>query len=289
MMFTPPPRLRVGVIGVGRVGAVLGSALQSAGHPVVAVHAVSEKSRARALSHFPATDIVEIPEVIAASDAVLFAVPDDVLPQLIQGIAATTGFRDQQFIIHTSGVHGLSVLSPAAQQGAITMALHPAMTFTGDDSDRARLVAAPFAVTALGAAQAAAEALVIEMGGEPRRLDDADRVQYHAALSHASNHLNTLVGEVIDLLTAAGIDRSELFAAPLMQASLDNAIRSGIHALTGPVSRGDVETVRQHVAQLPFGNTRNAYLALARDTVARCLAAQRIDAETAQQLLDVLT
>ncbi|MEY4347708.1 MAG: hypothetical protein RIS43_127 [Actinomycetota bacterium] len=277
-------RLRVGIIGVGRVGSTVGRALQNAGHSVVAVHAVSAQSQTRAQEFFPATDITTIEDVVRESDLVLFAVPDDVLGNLVSGIAQSHGFRSGQFIVHTSGRFGVSVLTPAALQGALVMALHPAMTFVGVESDIHRLNACPFAVTAADDAIAVAQALVIEMGGEPHIVSEVDRVRYHAALAHASNHLTTLITQSEEMLRDIGIENGGDFLTPLVMASAENALQRGISALTGPVSRADVETVKAHIAEIPLGITHETYCALALATIDAARRANRITAAQADDL-----
>ena len=169
-----PGRLGVGVVGAGRVGAVIGSALRAAGHPVVAVSAVSEESRARAETMLPGVPILEITEVVRRSELVLLAVPDDALASLVQGLARVGAWQAGQIVVHTSGRHGVRVLDPARPAGVIPLALHPAMTFTGTSLDLSRLVGCPFAVTGPGPVLPIGQALVVEIG-EPvgKRVDIA--------------------------------------------------------------------------------------------------------------------
>ena len=84
------------------------------------------------------------------------------------------------------------------------------------------------------------EALVVEMGAEPVRIPEAVRPLYHAALAHGANHLVTLVRDCVDTLEPAGVHPADRLVAPLLSAALDNALRHGDRALTGPVARGDV-------------------------------------------------
>ena len=107
-----PARLAVGVVGTGRVGAVLGAALARAGHRVVAAYAVSVEPAARPRIA-PGVALVTPPEVFAASDLVILAVPDDALPGLVEGLVATRSIRAGQIVVHTSGRHGADVLEPA--------------------------------------------------------------------------------------------------------------------------------------------------------------------------------
>ena len=283
-----PARLSVGVVGAGRVGAVLGAALELAGHRVVAVSAVSAASRARAADLLPAAAVLPAPAVVAAADLVLLAVPDDVLPGLVDGLVRD--LRAGQLLAHTSGRYGVGVLEGATRAGALPLALHPAMTFTGRREDLARLVGACFGITAPLPLRPIAEALVVEMGADPQWVEEDRRALYHAALVGGSNHLATLVNESVDLLRRCGVEDPERLLAPLLGASLDNALRSGDAALTGPVARGDAGTVAAHVRELRqvSPETAAAYVAMARLTADRALAAGLLDPAAAEALLDVL-
>jgi predicted short-subunit dehydrogenase-like oxidoreductase (DUF2520 family) len=280
--------LRVGIIGVGRVGSALGRALQNAGHSIAYATAISQSTHNRVASYFPATDIAPADVVVANSDLVLIAVPDDVMPQLVSGLAATVGFRPGQIVLHTSGRFGLDVLAPASVQGALCIAAHPAMTFVGAESDVLRLNACPFAITARDEAAAIAQALVLEMGGEPQFISEEDRVRYHAALAHASNHLTTVIAQSENMLRDIGVSDPASFITPLVMASAENALQRGAQALTGPISRGDVETIRAHIDQIPLGKARDTYVALARATVETAVSAKKITAEKAAEILAVL-
>jgi predicted short-subunit dehydrogenase-like oxidoreductase (DUF2520 family) len=285
-----PPRLRVGVVGTGRAGAVLGAALARAGHHVVAAYAVSETSRLRAEALLPGVPLMTVPEVLAAADLVLLTVPDDVLPGLVQGLADTGAVHPGQFLAHASGRFGYAVLDPATARGALPLALHPVMTFTGTSVDLPRLTGVPFGVTAPDPLRPAAEALVVEMGGDPVWVAEGHRVLYHAALAHGSNHLVTLEAQVLDLLTAAGVEHPARLVAPLLSAALDNVLRYGDAALTGPVARGDAGTVAAHLAEISTvaPETRATYVALARATADRALANGMLRPDAAERLLDVL-
>ena len=285
-----PARLDVGVVGAGRVGPVLGAALAAAGHRVVAVSGVSDRSRARAAALLPGVPLLPVPETVARADLALVAVPDDVLPGLVDGLAATGGWRAGQLVAHTSGRYGVAVLDPATRSGALPMALHPVMTFTGRVEDVKRLDGASFGVTAPEPLRPIAEALVVEMGGEPQWVAEEMRPLYHAALASGANHLTTLVAESADLLSRCGVEHPGRMLGPLLGAALDNALRDGDASLTGPVSRGDAGTVAAHLAELSkvSREATAAYVAMARLTADRALAAGLLDPAAAERLLDVL-
>ena len=285
-----PARLSVGVVGAGRVGVVLAAALARAGHRVVAVVRGLRRLRRRVEALLPGTPVRAADRGRRRADLVLLTVPDDVLPGLVDGLVAAGACAAASCIVHTSGRYGVAVLDAATRAGALPLALHPAMTFTGRHEDLARLAGACFGVTAPDPLRPIAEALVVEMGGDPQWVDEEQRPLYHAALAAGANHLATLVNESVDLLRRCGVEEPERLLAPLLGAALDNALRSGDAALTGPVARGDAGTVAAHLRELRAGVARTAaaYVAMARLTADRALAAGLLKPEAAEALLDVL-
>jgi predicted short-subunit dehydrogenase-like oxidoreductase (DUF2520 family) len=285
-----PARLDVGVVGAGRVGAVLGAALARAGHNVVAASGVSDASRERAAALLPGVPLLPVPDVVARCELVLLAVPDDDLPALVGGLAETGGWQAGQMVAHTSGRHGVTVLDPAVECHAIALALHPAMTFTGTALDLDRLQDCCFGVTTAPAMRPVGEALVVEMGAEPVWIAEEDRARYHAALSHGANHLVTVVAQSMQVLAGAGVESPDRMLAPLLSAALDGALRHGDAALTGPVARGDAGTVSAHVHELAreTPDVLPTYVALARAAAVRALADGRLSPQAAERLLDVL-
>ncbi|MDX3076554.1 Rossmann-like and DUF2520 domain-containing protein [Streptomyces sp. MI02-7b] len=285
-----PARLTVGVVGAGRVGPALAAALRMAGHRPVAASGVSDASRRRAAALLPDVPLVEPAEVLARAELVLLTVPDDALPDLVTGLAETGAVRQGQLLVHTSGRYGTGVLAPALRAGALPLALHPAMTFTGTSVDVQRLAGCSFGVTAPQELRMAAEALVIEMGGEPEWIEESARPLYHAGLAIGANHLVTLVAQSMELLRASGVAEPGRMLGPLLGAALDNALRSGDAALTGPVARGDAGTVAAHLSELRKHAPEMAasYLAMARATADRALAGGLLKAEFAEALLGVL-
>ena len=285
-----PARLTVGVVGAGRVGSVLGAALARAGHRVTGTYAVSEASRARAAELLPGVPVKDVAAVVAGAELVLLAVPDDALGHLVAGLAATGVWQAGQIVVHTSGRHGVGILDPARAQHVLPLALHPAMTFTGTAMHLDRLVDCAFGVTADDALRPMAEALVLEMGGEPVWIAETDRTAYHLALAHGANHLVTLTSEAMQILASAGVEDPQRVLGPLMRAALDNALRLGDAALTGPVARGDVGTVEDHLRELDrlSPEIRRTYVAMARATALRALDSGRLRPASAEPLLETL-
>jgi len=272
-----------GVVGAGRVGSVVAARLHAAGRPVVGISARSQASLLRARTLVPEVPVRPAADVAADCDVLVLAVPDDALVAVCEELS--TVLWPGQVVVHTSGRHGLDALSAATRVGARAVALHPAMTFTGSAVDLGRGCA--MGLTAADTERALAEDLAAVLGGTPVWIDDADRVRYHAALSHGANHLVTLVAQARDLLQGIGAGaEAATILRPLLEAALDNALDLGDAALTGPIARGDVTTVRAHVDALATepSSTRDAYVAMAHATTERAAADGRLDPATAAVL-----
>jgi predicted short-subunit dehydrogenase-like oxidoreductase (DUF2520 family) len=286
-----PAQLAVGVVGAGRAGTAMAVALARAGHRVVAASGVSQASLNRISRNLPQARLARPEQVVAAADLVLLTVPDDVLPDLVRGLAETGVPMNGRLIAHASGRHGLAVLDPAVRAGALPLALHPVMTFAGRADDADKIAGISFGVTAPEQLRPVAEALVVEMGGEPVFIAEDKRGLYHAGLASAANYLVTLVATSSDLLRAAGVPDPARMLGPLLGTALENALALGDLALTGPVARGDAETVAAHVEVIAAvaPEALGTYLALARLTADRALAAGTLTSAEAQRLLGVLS
>ncbi|HEY9353042.1 MAG TPA: DUF2520 domain-containing protein, partial [Nocardioides sp.] len=271
--------LRVGVVGAGRVGAVLAAALQSAGHSIVAVAGESDASRARIASLLPGVPVEKPTAVARACDLLLLTVPDDMLGNVVKTMTDAGAIRPGMYVAHTSGRHGLAILEPAAAIGAHVMAVHPAMTFSGTSVDLARLTGCVFGLTAATPADRAfAEALVQDLGGKPMWVPEEMRTLYHAGLAHGANHLVTLVTEAMEILAAAGATDPAGTLRPLLTAALDNALDHGDAALTGPIVRGDAGTVAAHLDDIRTNapQTLASYVSMARATLDRAVSDGRL-------------
>lgn len=235
---TPPDRrsgrLGVGIVGAGRVGPVLGAALGGAGHAIIGISAVSEASRERADALLPGVPVLTVPEVVERSELVILAVPEDQLPELVAGLAATGSWQPGQLVLHTAPGHGTAVLAPAMAAGAIPLAVHPAMAFTGTSLDLARLQESWAAVTAPAPVLPIAQALAVEMGAEPVVVSEKDRPAYAEAVATASSFSTAIVQQSIALLAGIGVDEPGRLLGPLVRSAVDNALRGAAPAPVEP-------------------------------------------------------
>lgn len=308
---TPPARLSVGLISAGRVGTAVGAALERRGHVVAAVLARSQRSRDLADRRLPEARLTDAVGVADAAELLVLAVPDAALPEVVAELTAADSFRPGHIVVHVAGAVGAEILRPAADAGAVVVAAHPAMTFTGSEADVDRMEGCSWALTAPDeVGLVVGQMLVMETGGLPVTVAESHRALYHAALAHGANHLVTLVNDAAEALAASfavqtgggvegdpdgmlGTDPRALARrtlAPLLNAALANALDSGDAALTGPVMRGDAVTVSRHLDALEKvdGGISDGYRALAMRTADRCGAGRDVTDLLAPDLTEQL-
>jgi predicted short-subunit dehydrogenase-like oxidoreductase (DUF2520 family) len=218
-------RLGIGIVGAGRVGPILGAALAGAGHALVGVAAISAESRERADAILPGVPILAILELIERSELVILAVPQSELASLVEGLAATGSWQPGQLVLHTAPGLGIGVLAPALAAGAIPLAVHPAMQFTGSSVDIARLAGTWFAVTAPAPVLPIGQALVVEMGGEPVVVAEKDRAAYAEAIETATTFSSSIVEQATGILSSIGVDSPGLVLGPLVRSAVENALQ----------------------------------------------------------------
>lgn len=244
---------RVVVLGAGKVGSAAAVLLREAGYEPVAVTTRSLETAAEAETRTGAAGGIDNTAASMQGDIVLVATNDDAIATVVAEVAAADGFRPGQLVVHLSGALPLSVLAPAARVGARIGCLHPLQAFaTAEDAVRT-MPGSVFGVTPGPEAAEQVEELVRALGGESVLVADADKALYHAAAVMASNYLVAVEDGAVRLLMQAGFDEQSALRAlrPLVAGTVDNVFRHGTTAaLTGPIVRGDIDTVRGHIEAL---------------------------------------
>ncbi len=246
------------IIGTGRVGTAVGHLLADAGEQVIAVSAITEESRAAAERYVPGARVSsDIFSVATEANTIFITVPDDVIPEVAGSLADAGALQPGDRVVHVSGALGLDVLEPAREAGAEVISIHPLQTFVDTEAAIARIPGTVFAVTAgSDAGRLWAHGLVELLGGRPLDLRPEDKVLYHAGAVFACNLFLAVEKIAEGLLVGVGMSEEEARSSllPLIEGTLDNMRRLGTtRALTGPVARGDIGVVRDHLAALKRG------------------------------------
>lgn len=273
----PGAPLDVAIVGAGRVGCSIGRALLARGHRVVAATVVRKDSAKRVLDALGPVPLVEPEDAGLAATVIIIAVPDDVLAETAVRVAK--GLREGAVVIHTSGIAGIDVLAPCGENVA---AVHPVQTVAEPTTEFSHVT---FGVTAPAHLDDWTDWFVRELGGVPLPVLEESRALYHAALAIASNFLVTIVADAAEVLGNTRL------LAPLLRQTVENVIRmGGDEALTGPIVRGDVGTVRKHIGALTTHAPHlvEAYVANARRTLERAIQAGRLGAGKARAVAEAL-
>lgn len=215
-------RLGVGVIGAGRVGPVIAAAFAGVGHALIGITAGSDPERVEAI--LPGIPLLPTDEIVRRSELVVIAVPHDELPALVAGIAELGGWQTGQLVMHVDPSYGTEVLAPAAARGAIPLAVHPAISFTGTSIDLRQLPEAFAAVTAPTAVLPIAQALAVELGCEPVVIAEADRPAYGEAVGIATEFAASIVRQSAALLRGVGVDEPGRYLAAILHSATERAL-----------------------------------------------------------------
>jgi predicted short-subunit dehydrogenase-like oxidoreductase (DUF2520 family) len=258
-----PASTGIGIAGAGRVGQALGRLLAERGEPVVAI-ASRRVERAEAAAAFigGGAKPLTYAQLAGRVDRVLIAVPDDAVTA-VAATLAESGMR-AGLALHTCGARGPEALAPLAAQGVSCGAIHPLQTIATPERGLAALPGAAFAIDGDGEALRWAERIVAALDGQVLRIPADHRPLYHAAAVMASNYVVGLIDAAVILMGEAGIQEDAALRAlePLARESVANASRLGTRkALTGPIERGDRETVAAHLKALAAApqSVRNLY------------------------------
>ncbi|MGE4306637.1 MAG: Rossmann-like and DUF2520 domain-containing protein [Novosphingobium sp.] len=244
---------QIGIVGTGKVARALALGLQSHSSAPLMVWGRAPAKCREAVGHLAyAQAVSSLSDIVDSCDVIAIAVADDAILEIVRTISEAGALSQAPLVFHVCGGTGTAVLEPLRQMGAKTAAIHPAMTFTGEpELELERMAGSRFAVTGCNRASSQlAQSIVEALGGISVEVPEDCRALYHAALCHAANHLVTLFAGASHALRAAGVDDPAGLLAPLARAALDNSIANGFGALSGPVLRGDTETIRRHLAAL---------------------------------------
>lgn len=279
----------VAVIGPGRVGTAVAMGLTRAGYEVAAVGGRGEASLRAFTERLPDAAVLPAAEAARAGQLVVISVPDDQLTDVVRALARDDAVAENSRWIHVSGAAGLEPLRPAELAGAAIAACHPAQTFPDPETGLANLPGTTWAITAAEDALSWARVLVTDLQGVPVTVPADMRGLYHTGLALGANGTSTVVSLARDLLLGAGVDVPEQFLDPLVRTAASGGAHQGAAALTGPVRRGDADTVAAHLAELrtAMPEAVEAYVALARVTLGQARRAG-LDSELADAVEAVL-
>jgi predicted short-subunit dehydrogenase-like oxidoreductase (DUF2520 family) len=261
---------RIAIVGAGNLGRALAFALFRAGYLVDSVIARSDRAslrKARSLSK--ETGGVAVRPAQINADVVWFCVPDGEIANMARALAGNANWKGK-VALHSSGALTSDELKALGQRGAAVASVHPLMTFVRDL--RPALVSVPFAIEGDPAAARVARRIVRELGGRSYPIRKQDKVAYHAWGTFASPLLTALLATTECVAAAAGVrgKAARQRMLPILEQTLANYAELGAAAsFSGPIVRGDLDTVRQHLHAISDAPAvREVYVALAKAALA---------------------
>jgi len=287
-------KYRILIVGAGKVGTAVGSLLYKKGHRLVAAVATGESSLNKAAPFLPGAQLLKDGAGAASeADVILITTKDGQIKLACDYLAERNAIKPSHTVIHMSGAASLELLSSARAAGAKIASLHPIQSFANIELAIERLPGSYFGLTAEGAARDVALEIARDLDGKVVEIADDDKPLYHAAACVASNYLVTLLHLAEEIYGAAGFKGDIAVEAmmPLVKGTLSNIESVGtIAALTGPIARGDVKIIEQHLERLSgMGqDTVNIYKALGIRTVDVAVKNGTLSAETLDKLYAIL-
>jgi len=289
----------VAIIGAGRVGSAFGFLLNKAGYSVTGLAArtlvSAEKAAAFIGAGIPTADVVQ---AASQADIIFITTPDRVIKDVCNTIAAGNAVRAGSLIVHASGAHTLDLLDAATACGAHRAVLHPLQSLASREEGVRNLPGSYFRIEADPGALESARSVVKALGGIELSMpkwqsDNESAALYHAGAVVVSNFFVALIDYGLKFYETLGADKKTALKAvlPLIKGTLHNVETLGIpDALTGPIMRGDVETVKQHLEAMRKRTPHLAslYRDLGRQTVSVAMDKRTITQDTAAELLDLL-
>jgi predicted short-subunit dehydrogenase-like oxidoreductase (DUF2520 family) len=220
--------VKVGVIGDEPAGVVLAKAWAAAGHELIGIYVESKEAIERVENMIPDVPIAPMAAVAEDADLVILAVPFKDIELTCEGLSDLGVFGPRKIIVQLSPHHGYSVLAAAARLGAIPVALHPVMHFTGTSMDLTVLKNTTVAVSAPEPLLPIAQALAIELGAEPTVILEEQRAAYSEAFEVASGFSSLVVKQAVGILQDAGVQDAARLIAPVVRSAVETALYSPV-------------------------------------------------------------
>ena len=239
-----PGRLEVGLVGTAPELAIMGLALAGAGHFPWVITEPAAADRERVVSMLRGVTIRPAAEVVAATQLIIIGAGEgETVAQIVESLVDS--WRPGQIVLHTSAEFGIGVLEPATTKGVIPLAIHPVLTFTGTSLDLHRMKDAHFAVTAPAVALPIAQALVVEMGGEPFVVAEEDRAAYADAVATVGSFSRAIVDQATFRLQEIGVEHPGAVLRALAHSAVEEALRASSDGAIDPIGRWLDETTSE--------------------------------------------
>lgn len=280
------------VIGLGGLGTALVKTLMSHDIPVESVFNRSVDKAQKLSGQFDIPISSDFPKDVNQLGKLTFiTVSDSAIREIADRLSELSDNLEGYIFVHSSGNESADLLDSLRKKGAFTASFHPLQAFTAQSGEQT-FKDIYFSLQGDDEAFPILKNLAKEIGAHSFEATANQKSHLHAAAVMAANYLNTLLDASVDIGSLGGLSKSQVQKAllPLIQTTLKNAEgMTFAEALTGPIKRGDAETVKKHVALLKNDKElKELYCVLGKRTVKLAKSSGSIDGTTAQKLRKIL-
>ena len=244
---------RVVFIGAGKVAWHLSHALHKEGYIISGISSRKRSSAKKLADKFGCDFTTRSEKIDDNANIIFITTPDSEIEKVAQTLCKGQVLRKKQLVIHTSGVLGAKILNCVRKYGAFALSMHPTLSFSSRSFSKDILTGVWFVLEGDAESIQLGERIVRDLGGQPLVIESKKKPLYHLALVFASNFFISIEDIAIDILIKCGIKKKNALKLiqPLVQSTEKNIWKRGtLKALTGPIERGDVETIKRHLALL---------------------------------------
>ncbi|MBC8562181.1 Rossmann-like and DUF2520 domain-containing protein [Jutongia huaianensis] len=255
--------MRIGIIGAGKVGTTLGKYLSIHGKNVTGFYSRTHESADEAATFAETETYSSLCKLVEKSDVIFITTPDGVIPQVWGDLLHQD--ISNRIICHFSGSLSSHVFSGREEAGASGISMHPMYAFSDKFHSYEQFHTAYLTLEGDPEAVAVMKPMWEAIGHHVLTLKAEDKIKYHAAAAMASNEMLGLMQASLDILSECGFSEKDSMAllTPLVQGNIASMLEKGcVNALTGPVERGDAQTVRKHLQALEGSKAGKIYQSL---------------------------
>jgi len=285
--------MKIGFIGAGKVSTALGKYFYDRGIQISGYYSRSCCSAQNASRLTNSAAFKSCKSLSLVSDMLFITVPDDSIKKVCDSLALEGILKKGQIIIHTSGAHPSTILSSAKEKGCLVFSMHPLQSFASFENSLESLKNTVFSIEGDKEKVHYLEDVMKILGNDYFIIKPEDKILYHSAACIVSNYFTTLIDYGLDIFEAISIDRDIGLRAlmPLIEGTLDNIRILGTQdALTGPIARGDIGTVENHIKEIKgkIPEKLSLYLKLGKLTVDLALREKLKDERISDQLKKIM-
>ncbi len=240
----------IGIIGAGNVGVAMALALKNNGYSLTGLCCRTNESAQHSAAILDTGQFTDPVEITHRADIVFITTPDSYIEEVCQQIASKEGFFKGQIVLHTSGAHTSRLLETARESGAFVLSMHPLQTFPSAETGLQNLPGTYFTLEGDEEAVQVGQEIVTALGGNALTISTEMKPLYHAAACVSCNYFVSLLDLGLKMMEVSGVPREQALPAlmPLIEGTLANIKKVGVpRALTGPIDRGDVDTISSHM------------------------------------------